>query len=251
PPVDRGIARLGRWGPSPTPSCGSHCRIARLGRWGPSPTPSCGSHCRIARLGRWGPSPTPSCGSHCARSCLRSPRSPAAARPAGVAGQGGLVSTGWSTVRRLAPYNLGPVACQGPGPLAAPYSCLLVPVWQTPEGRVPARQVHALEPRCRSGDVEAPQHGDDHHVLDDQVVHLDEERRSLHRVQLGVGRRVGPVVLLVSPAGDVPPLPLVRLGRRLPRGELVHEVLRVTNSQLNTTSSAVKGLPSCQVTPRL
>src|SRR5437868_7176539 len=33
-------ARLGRWGPSPTTSCGSPCHLyARLGRWGPSPTP--------------------------------------------------------------------------------------------------------------------------------------------------------------------------------------------------------------------
>src|SRR5881409_2467410 len=42
-------ARLGRWGPRPTTSCGSHCHLyARLGRWGPRPTTSCGSHYKIA-----------------------------------------------------------------------------------------------------------------------------------------------------------------------------------------------------------
>src|SRR5207249_1721379 len=51
------------------------------------------------------------------------------------------------------------------------------------------------------------------------------------RVQLGVGRRVGAVVLLVAPAGDVATLPLIRLACRLPRGELVHEVLRVGGAQ--------------------
>src|SRR6266536_5444302 len=59
------MARLGRTGPSPWPSCGSDFRMARLGRTGPSPWPSCGSDFRLARLGRTGPSPWPSCGSHC------------------------------------------------------------------------------------------------------------------------------------------------------------------------------------------
>src|SRR5438034_10420922 len=60
------FTRLGRWGPSPTASCGSNLwTFARLGRWGPSPTTSCGSNLwTFARLGRWGPSPTTSCGSH-------------------------------------------------------------------------------------------------------------------------------------------------------------------------------------------
>src|SRR5262245_57021321 len=68
--VDYSMARLGRAGPSPRPSCGSVFRMARLGRAGPSPRPSCGSVFRIARLGRAGPSPRPSCGSVFRMACL-------------------------------------------------------------------------------------------------------------------------------------------------------------------------------------
>src|SRR5207247_7904217 len=44
-PAHGWMARLGRRGPSPATSCGSHHGwMARLGRRGPSPATSCGSH---------------------------------------------------------------------------------------------------------------------------------------------------------------------------------------------------------------
>src|SRR6184192_2238796 len=103
-------------------------------------------------------------------------------------------------------------------------SCLVIPVGEAPERRVPAREIHAPEPRARRGDAVAPQERDDHDVLDHEIVHLDEERRALDRVELDLRRPVDPIVLLAAPARDVAPLPLVRLRRDLPQGELVHEV---------------------------
>src|SRR2546427_383681 len=87
-----------------------------------------------------------------------------------------------------------------------------VPVLEVPEVRVPAALLGALEPvrdarHCR------PQHDGDHDdVLDGQVVHLDEQRRPLDRIQLALRRAEELVVLLVAPARDVPPLSLVVLG---------------------------------------
>src|SRR6185295_2361111 len=84
--------------------------------------------------------------------------------------------------------------------------CLLVPEGKPPEGRVPAGEVHAHERGGRSGDAVAPEDRDHDHVGDHDVVHLDEQRRPLDRVDLAVGRLVGAVVLLAAEAGDVPPL---------------------------------------------
>src|ERR1700730_6302121 len=117
-------------------------------------------------------------------------------------------------------YKLGSPWCQGGLGLA-------VPVGEPPERHVPARELHALEPGGGRRDAVTPHDGNDDDVLDHEIVHLDEERRPLDRIHLAFGGPKDPVVLLVAPAGDVPPLPLVLLGGRLPRGELVHEVLRV------------------------
>src|SRR6266850_1247459 len=104
---------------------------------------------------------------------------------------------------------------------------LAVPVLEVPEVRVPAALLGALE-AVRDGGDRRPQHDrDDHDVLDDEVVHLDEERRALDGIQLALRGTEELVVLLVAPARDVAPLPLVVLGRDLPRRELVHERLGI------------------------
>src|SRR5574341_2283962 len=95
-------------------------------------------------------------------------------------------------------------------------SGLPVPVGETPERGVPAGEIHATQPHARGRHPVPPEDRDDHDVLDDEIVHLDEERRALHRVELGVRRLVGPVVLLVAPPRDVAPLPLVGFRGDLP-----------------------------------
>jgi hypothetical protein len=52
-----------------------------------------------------------------------------------------------------------------------------VPVRQTPEGGIPAREIHPLEPARRRRYAVPPQHRDHHHVLGQEVVHLDESIR--------------------------------------------------------------------------
>src|SRR5262245_47543046 len=72
----------------------------------------------------------------------------------------------------------------GPGPGQSLTLPLAVPVGEVPEVGVPARDVGALELAGHGGDHAAPQHGNDHHVLDDHVVHPDEEGSALDRIQL-------------------------------------------------------------------
>src|SRR3989454_9671819 len=98
-----------------------------------------------------------------------------------------------------------------------------VPVLEVPEVRVPPALLGAFQV-VRGRGHRRPQHDRDHHdVLDDEVVHLDEQRRPLDGIELGLGGAEQLVVLLVAPARDVAPLELVVLGRDLPRRELVHE----------------------------
>src|SRR5215510_10826113 len=75
---------------------------------------------------------------------------------------------------------------QGPGP-PAPALGLAVPVVQRPEVGVPAALLHAERVGHR-GHAGAEHDGDHHDVLDDQLVHLDEESRALDGIQLGFGR---------------------------------------------------------------
>src|SRR5215510_15809730 len=115
----------------------------------------------------------------------------------------------------------------GPGPGQSLTLPLAVPVGEVPEVGVPARDVGALELAGHGGDHAAPQHGNDHHVLDDHVVHPDEEGSALDRIQLRLPGAPELVIFLAAPAGDVAALPLVLLARRLPGGELLHEGLGV------------------------
>jgi len=64
--------------------------------------------------------------------------------------------------------------------------------------------------------------GDHDAVLDHHVVHPDELRGPLRRIHLRLGDLPEPVVLLVAPAGDVPPGPLVVLAGDLGRREHAH-----------------------------
>src|SRR4029453_16479705 len=139
-------------------------------------------------------------------------------------------STGMMIRRRRTRYLVIEAAGGGPGPAgpgpAAPRLSLAVPVLHAPEGGVPAALLRAQ----RVGDgghAGTEHHRDDHDVLDDQFVHPDEERCPLDRIELGLGRLVELVVLLVSPAGDVAALPLVVLGGDLLGQELAHEQLGV------------------------
>src|SRR5712691_4031130 len=104
---------------------------------------------------------------------------------------------------------------------------LLPPVGQIPEVRVPPALPGIAQANRDGGHARPPDDGDDHDVLDDEVVHLDEEGRALDRIHLGLGGLPGPIVLLVAPPGRVAPRPLVLLRGDFPRRELVHEALRV------------------------
>src|SRR5512145_2222528 len=134
--------------------------------------------------------------------------------------QGGSAPTGW-----MASYksSMRKLSREPPGSGL----CLLEPVGQPPEGGIPPGEVHAVQGVGRARDPVAPQDRDHHHVGDHDVVHLDEQGGTLHRIELAVRRLVGAVVLVVAEAGDVAALPLVGLLRGLPGAELVHEVLRV------------------------
>src|SRR6266511_4880840 len=93
---------------------------------------------------------------------------------------------------------------------------LAVPIVDVPEVGVPAALLDAHGVGY-GGDPRAEHHRDDHDVLDDQLVHLDEEGGPLDRVKLALGRAVELVVLLALPTGDIAALPLVLLGGDLPR----------------------------------
>src|SRR6266852_9741086 len=67
------------------------------------------------------------------------------------------------------------------------------PVREAPELRVPPGELHAAELHRGGRDAVAPEDRYHHDVLDDQIVHPDEQGRPLDGVELGVGRAVQPV----------------------------------------------------------
>src|SRR4030095_1064866 len=103
---------------------------------------------------------------------------------------------------------------------------LPIPVLEGPEIGIPAALLPAKGIADR-GHAGAEHHRDDDEVLDHQLVHLDEHRRALHRIELGLGGFVELVELLVAPARDIAPLPLVLLGGDLLGEELTHELLGI------------------------
>src|SRR5213083_868878 len=115
--------------------------------------------------------------------------------------------TGTAITRRRTRYLDMRECRRGPGPerpgLRPALLPLAVPVLERPEVGVPAAP---LEPQA-AADGRHPgalDHRDHDHVLDHEVVHLDEERRPLDGIHLGLARAVELVVLLVAPPGDVP-----------------------------------------------
>src|SRR5437867_3614219 len=92
-----------------------------------------------------------------------------------------------------------------------------------PEVGVPAALNHVPELERNARHLRPQDDRNHDHVLDHEVVHLGEERRPLDWVQLGLSGEEGAIVLFISPAGDVPLLPLVGLRRYRPGGELAHE----------------------------
>src|SRR3989441_4865486 len=93
---------------------------------------------------------------------------------------------------------------------------LLRPIGEGPEVAVPPALDHVAHPVGDRRDARAEHHGNDHDVLDHEIVHFHEKRRTLDRVHLGLGRLPRPVVLLVAPAGLVRQRELVVLGGNFP-----------------------------------
>jgi len=81
------------------------------------------------------------------------------------------------------------------------------------------------------------EHGDDHDVLNDQIIHADELRRSLGRVHLGIRGAPQAIVLLVPPARRVRARPFIRLLRDLPRTKCTHEGLWIGLPQLQAAGN--------------
>src|SRR5688572_5633792 len=101
-------------------------------------------------------------------------------------------------------------------------SRLAIPVRQVVQHVVPVGEARAQLARHAgyARPVDDRYHG---RIADDEVVHLDEQRRPLHRVEFRLGGAEGPVVLIVAPARDVAPLPFVFLRGDFRRQELPHE----------------------------
>src|SRR5713226_8389574 len=115
----------------------------------------------------------------------------------------------------------------GARPLAETALGLFVPEGQVPEVRVPAALHGVAQLVADGGDAGTPGHRDHYDVLDQQIVHLDEQRRPLDRIQLGFGSLVEASVVLAAPPGDIASLPLVFLAGGFPGHELQHEILGV------------------------
>src|SRR5438445_9108623 len=77
---------------------------------------------------------------------------------------------------------------------------LLGPVGDVPHLRVPWVRLDALECLADAGDGRlARDERDDHHVGDEEVIHLDDDVVALRRVVLGLQRREERVVILAAP----------------------------------------------------
>src|SRR5215471_8043788 len=116
-------------------------------------------------------------------------------------------------------------------PLALPYPpaqlCLSVPIRQIIKNRAPGAQRQAPQCMAHRGYLLTPDHRDDYHVLDQEIVHPDEERGAPDRIQFGLRLFPEAIVLGVGPAYEVPPRPLVGLLRALPTHELAHRPLGI------------------------
>src|SRR6266545_7995392 len=97
---------------------------------------------------------------------------------------GAMASTVNST--RLMPINVGMVmrtrrsrylCTSSPQALRFP-----VPIRQSPEIGIPIAQFHPLELLAHRPHPIAPDHRDEHNILDQHVVHADDERGSLDRI---------------------------------------------------------------------
>src|SRR5215472_6838480 len=79
-------------------------------------------------------------------------------------------------------------------------SCLAVPVFEVPEGAIPAAQCRPeLLGQCRH--LRAAHNRDDHPVFHDHIVHGNEESRPLDSIKFTFGRMKEVVVRFVVPAG--------------------------------------------------
>src|SRR5258708_28219702 len=91
--------------------------------------------------------------------------------------------------------------CGGP-------SCLTLPVFEIPEGAVPAAQCRPeLSRNCRH--LRATYNRNDHAGFDHHIVHGNEQCRSLDGIKLTFGRMKEVIVGLIVPASRITTLPFV------------------------------------------
>src|SRR6266508_2787522 len=125
-------------------------------------------------------------------------------------------------------------------PLAESGLSLLVPEGQVPEVRVPPALHSIAQLVADGGDARPPGHRDHHDVLDQQVVHLDEQPRALYRIELGLSGIVDDLLVLLAPridwrlVGHLEPLALLgadAVGPAFPAGR-VQDLVGLVDAEL-------------------
>src|SRR5438309_2953078 len=80
---------------------------------------------------------------------------------------------------------------------------------------------------CTFGPVD---HGNDRLLVARHVVHTNEQGRPFDRIEFALGGAERLVILIIAPAGNIAPLPLILLRGGFPREELSHKALGVLAS---------------------
>src|SRR5215475_586315 len=136
---------------------------------------------------------------------------------------GAMASTVNST--RLMPINVGMVMRKRRSRYlctSSPHAlCLPVPIGQSPKIGIPIAQFHPLELMAHRPHPIAPNYRDEHDILDQQVVHANDERSPLDRIQLALRLFPEMVILGVRPAHDISPRPVVGFLGDLPADETI------------------------------
>src|SRR5687768_18460319 len=101
----------------------------------------------------------------------------------------------------------GPVPRIRPAATALARSGVILPIPEGPEIVIPARK-RCLQLGGDGRHARPVGDGDHHLILDREVVHADEKRAALHRIELALGGSEQTIVLVALPARDVAPLPL-------------------------------------------
>src|SRR5262245_55955888 len=105
---------------------------------------------------------------------------------------------------------------------SSPYALgLPVPIRQIPEIGIPVAQVHSSKLMAHRPHSITPNHRDEHDILDQHVVHANDQRGPLDRIQLGLRLLPETVILGIRPAYDIPPRPVVGFLGDLPADETI------------------------------